>query len=404
MSNNGRMPSPRSPRPAVELVWASVLHVWNDGLTAALTVLLPFMASELRLGYAQAALLRTAHLTAVSAAQIPLAALTTGVGEAAVLGGGLVWFGASFVALSAAMTFAPALAWVMVAGGGAGAFHPIATNRIARTADARTRGRAVGTLNFSGDVGKFLLPAAAGGLAALAGWRQSLAILGGVAAGVGLVYLWTHRRRGGAATERDTLARASPDNPTTWWGIPRPWPFALITAIGVLDTGIRSAALTFLPFLLVARGFGRAEVGGLFALLLVGGAAGKFACGWLTDVIGERMVIIATEILMAAGIVGLLWVGGGVALPVYLVALGAVLNGTSSVLYTGVAAIVDQSRGSRGYGLFYTSTFAGSALAPVVYGLLADRGGLGAVFWGLGLLTLVIPPLALLFPRTDREG
>ncbi len=91
-------------RPAAELAWASLLHLWNDGLTAALT-LLPFVAADLRLGYAQAALLRTAHLVAPNAAQIPLAALTVtqiplaalsgAVDEADILGGGLAWFGAS---------------------------------------------------------------------------------------------------------------------------------------------------------------------------------------------------------------------------------------------------------------------------------------------------------------------
>src|SRR5207245_8030044 len=95
---------------------------------------------------------------------------------------------------------------------------------------------------------------------------------------------------------------------TTWWGIRRPGPFAVMTAIGVLDQGIRSAALTFLPFLLVARGFGKAEVGGLFALVTLGGAAGKFACGWLTDLIGARLVIVTTEVLTAAGTLGVLWV------------------------------------------------------------------------------------------------
>ncbi len=68
------------------------------------------------------------------------------------------------------MTFVGALTWVAVASAGAGTYHPVATNRIAHIADARNRGRALGTLNFSGDVGKFLLPAAAGAVASLAGW------------------------------------------------------------------------------------------------------------------------------------------------------------------------------------------------------------------------------------------
>ncbi len=67
------------------------------------------------------------------------------------------------------MTFVGTLTWVAVAvaDAGAGTYHQVATNRIAHIADARNRGRALGTLNFSGDVGKFLLPAAAGAVASL---------------------------------------------------------------------------------------------------------------------------------------------------------------------------------------------------------------------------------------------
>ncbi len=387
-----------------ELAWASLLHVWNDGLTAALTVLLPFVAADLHLGYAQAALLRTAHLTALTVTQIPLTALSGAVGETGILGGGLVWFGAAYLALGLALTFGAALVWVTVAGAGAGAYHPVATNRIARLAEPRRRGRAVGTLNFSGDIGKVALVAAAGGLATVAGWRQSLGSLGGLGVLVGSAYLWTHRRRPQTPSAPDPRAAGpeSPRRPDTWWGIHRPWPFAVLSLIGGIDGAVRSAMLTFLPFLLVARGFGKAEVGGLFALLVIGGAAGKYVCGWLTDLLGQRLVIVATEIVMAAGAVGVLWVRGGAAFAVYLVALGVVLNGTSSVIYTGIAAFVDQSRGSRGYGLFYTGAFSGSALAPAAFGALADRGGLPAVFWGLGLVTLLIPVFAAVLPHEDR--
>ncbi|HKV45626.1 MAG TPA: MFS transporter, partial [bacterium] len=325
-------------------------------------------------------------------------------GERAVLGGGLAWFGGACAGLGAAVTFTLALAWVAVAGVGAGAYHPIATNRIARLADPRRRGRAVGALNVAGDIGKFALPAAAGGLATLTGWRESIAILGTLGVAVGVAYLWAHRRPTGADPGASTAATDRATDASTWWGIRRPRAFAVMTSIGVIDQGTRSAALTFLPFLLVARGYGKAEVGGLFAVMTLGGAAGKFACGWLTDLIGDRPVIIATEVVTAAGTIGLLWLHGAAVFAVYLIGLGVVLNGTSSVLYAGVANLVDQARGQRGYGAFYTVTFLGSAIAPAAYGVLADRAGLAAVFWGLGLVTLTILPLALLLPGRGRSA
>lgn len=330
--------------------------------------------------------------------QIPLAALASRGLEVPLLGGGLVWFGVFTAGMGLAMTFVWALAFATVGGIGGGAYHPIATNRIARLANPGTVGRVVGTLNFAGDVGKFLLPAAAGVLAATAGWRVSLGVIGGLAACTGLVFLWSRRMVGAVERARDEWRRGDPAGAGGWWGIRRSRPFALMTAMTVLDSGIRSGTLTFLPFLLTAHGFGKAEVGGLFAVMLIGGGAGKLLCGWLTDMASQRVVIAVTEVLMAAGTVGLIWAVGSPLLIVYLLLLGAVLNGTSSVFYAGVAELVDPVRGSRGYGIFYTGTFVGSALAPVAYGVLADRDGLGTVFWGLGLMTLVIPLLAQLLP------
>jgi dipeptide/tripeptide permease len=99
----------------------------------------------------------------------------------------------------------------------------------------------------------------------------------------------------------------------------------------------------------------------------------------------------------------MVWAAASPIMIVYLIAFGATLNGTSSVFYAAVARLVDPRQGSRGYGIFYTGAFAGSAFAPVACGVLADRSGLGAVFSGLALLTLTIPLLALRLRGTAKE-
>jgi MFS family permease len=363
-----------------------------------LTILLPSITSDLRLTYMQAAILRTLDTGVAGATQIPLAALASRGLEIPLMGIGLVWFGTFTAGLGLAVTFLAALAFATVGGIGGGAYHPIATNRVARLAPPSAVGRMVGTLNFAGDVGKFLFPAAAGVLAARVGWRISLEVIGSAAAVTGIVYLWNRRTVGARERSCALPHHGDPPGAGRWWGIRQPRPFALMTAMTVLDSGIRSGTITFLPFLLTAHGFSQAEIGGLFAVLLLGGGTGKLLCGWLTDMVSQRVVIAATEVLMAAGTVGLIWAMGSPLLIVYLAVLGAVLNGTSSVFYAGIAHLVDAPRGSRGYGILYTGTFAGSAVAPAAYGVLADRAGLGAVFWGLGLVALAIPVLALFLP------
>ncbi len=100
--------------------------------------------------------------------------------------------------------------------------------------------------------------------------------------------------------------------------------------------------------------------------------------------------VVITELATGAGILLLLTLPLGaclVALPV----LGVALNGTSSVLYGSVADLVSSERRARSYAIFYTLGIGASALAPFVYGLLGDWGGVRltlSVVGGVVFLTL----------------
>src|SRR3569832_676491 len=73
--------------------------------------------------------------------------------------------------------------------------------------------------------------------------------------------------------------------------------FALLLSIGILDSSVRMGFLTFLPFLLKEQGASLSVVGQALALVFIGGAAGKFTCGWL----GARFGLLATVLLTEAG-------------------------------------------------------------------------------------------------------
>ena len=88
-------------------------------------------------------------------------------------------------------------------------------------------------------------------------------------------------------------------------------------------------------------------------------------------------------------------------LPLVLAPLGFVLNGTSSVLYAFAADLIESGKRARGYGVFYTFVQIGSALAPLAYGVLADRVGLNPALLALASATALIAPLALAL-RTGR--
>ena len=86
-------------------------------------------------------------------------------------------------------------------------------------------------------------------------------------------------------------------------GIPaRTSGFGLLLTIGMLDTSARMGLLTFLPFLLRDKGASVATIGLGLALVFLGGAAGKAACGWL----GARLGLLRTVLLTEGGTAALI--------------------------------------------------------------------------------------------------
>ena len=132
------------------------------------------------------------------------------------------------------------------------------------------------------------------------GWRYAsgvYAVLG--LAGTVFIALALVRIGGGAAapTPRSAGPRGG------GWGIRDMRGFQALSAIGMIDTATRTALLTFLPFLLLAKGLTVAGVGVALAVLFAGGAAGKFVCGLVAERVGIVRTVILTELATACGIV-----------------------------------------------------------------------------------------------------
>ncbi len=147
--------------------------------------------------------------------------------------------------------------------------------------------------------------------------------------------------------------------------------FGLLLAIGVFDSSVHMGFLTFLSFLLRAKGAELPLVGLALTLVFLGGAAGKFACGWLGARLGVLSTVLLTEIGTAAAILAV------IALPltpalVPLPLLGVMLNGTSSVLYGTVPELAPPGKEARAFALFCTGTIGSGALSPVLYGVVGD--------------------------------
>ena len=395
--------------PGRQLAACAGMHVVNDGLFVGLYPLLPLMAADLRLSFAEIGAIKTAYAGSAAIFQVPAGMAAERAGEHLLLALGTGWVGLGLVAMALAAGFWPLFALGLAAGLGGNVQHPVATSVVSRLFDRGRRSTAIGTLNFAGDVGKVLAPLLVGSVAVAGGWRGGLLALGALGAAFALLYLLVlpppprPETSGEAPAAGATGGSAGEAAAAQGWGISHPGAFALLSGIGVLDSAARGASLTFIPFLLAAKGFDAAAQSALLTVLFAAGAAGKFVCGPLGDRVGNVAAIVLTELVTAGGLLALLGAPAGLVL-LALLPLGFVLNGTSSVLYATVAELVHASKRARGYGLYYTCSQLAAALAPIAYGVVADRAGLSAAFIAMAAVTGLIVPLALVTSRASKTG
>jgi MFS family permease len=374
-------------------------HFIDDGFADSIYLLLPFVAAELHLSFSQVGLLKGVFSGAMSLLQLPMSLLGERVGELTVISLGAFGLAGGFLLLSWASSFLSVFLTLILAKGTAAGQHGLSSSVLSRVFETSGRRAAMGTYNFSGDVGKVAVPFLLALLINWVGWRQGVFFLslGGIAVGA---VLWSLARNERAEYSLPKI-EAKQENKVKGWGINDPKAFSALLAIGILDIATRSSLLTFLPFLLLQKEVPAAQLGFALTLLFAGGAAGKFGCGLLAEWFGIIPMVVITEALTTAGILSLFWVsppGIWFLLPI----VGVVLNGTSSVLYATVAEIISPMGRSRGYGLYYAITLGAGAGAPVIYGLLTDMLGLTFSLVCIALMASVTIPLSRYLRRPER--
>jgi len=174
---------------------------------------------------------------------------------------------------------------------------------------------ALGTYNFTGDMGKFLFPAIAAVVLSVVSWRTLCFGYGmlGMIMVVGLYVLLRSLQAG--AIDIQTYAERGK---RSTWGIENKKAFFTLSAIGFIDTAVRSTLITFLPLLGIA-------LNGTSSVLY----------GTVTDFVSATHVprvfgLFYTAIILAAAVAppvfGLLSDALGVAMTIVIVGLTALLT------------------------------------------------------------------------------
>ena len=382
-------PQPDRTRATRMLGVTGLNHALHDGYTDLIYVLLPIWQTEFALSYSLLALLRGLYSGVMAGLQIPVSRLAARIdGKFILIAGTMVSaLGYVLAGLSGGVIgLALALA---LAGAGSSTQHPLASAAVSRAYGKGARGP-LGIYNFSGDLGKAAIPALTSVLLVTMTWRHTLLVmaLAGLCVAACIALAMPAVGKGIESKSKTASHHAGAGRGG----------FAWLLAIGVLDSAVRMGFLTFLPFLLRDKGASLPTNGLALALVFIGGAAGKFTCGWLGAKIGTLRTVLLTEGGTAILILAVLSLPLAPAI-VVLPLLGVMLNGTSSVLYGTVPELTPSDRTERAFALFYTGTIGSGATAPVLYGLLGDTLGPSMATVATAITALATIPLAMVLAR-----
>lgn len=358
-------------------------HALHDGFTDLLNALYPLLQAQFGLSYAAIGALKAVYSGAMASGQIPsglLARRFSGVRVLA-LGTGLIAVGYGLAGLTGSLY--GVIAGLLIAGLGGSTQHPIGSSLVSAAYPGLRSRTALGTYNFTGDLGKMALPAVFALIAASLGWQQALIVIAAVAVvGAGVIL--------GTLQSAEMQAKAAETKPLP--GQDRPWAYWLLFSIHIADDLVRTGFLIFLPFLMRDKGADLPTIGLGLSLLFAGGAAGKLVMGWIGARLGVVPSVVLTEVATTLLILALLPLPLTFALAL-LPVVGLVLNGTSSVLYGTIPEFVSPERRTHAFAVFYTGGSVAGATGPFAFGLLGDAVGLATALTAVACVALTTVPM-----------
>lgn len=381
--------------PNLKILFAlTLIHFTGDFYSSFTTPLFPAFMDTLNLSLVQVGLIAGVNRFLSFIVQPVAGYLADRLQGRAIILGGLALV-VVFIPLSGiAGGFWPLLLVISLGSVGSSLFHPSVAGMIPLYAGNR-KGFSMSIFNTGGTlafaVGPFFITAfvAAWGLKAM-----PATVLIGLAA---LVYLWVvvpYPQTEGMASS-GLVGTLKKQFGTVWKSI------FLIWLVMVLRAVVGQSFMTFMPVLLVSRGYSLVSGGMMITLFTLSGTVSGLLSGYLADRAGARPIFLTTHLLMTPALLILLslpgaWIYAGVVAAGFFVLATMPLGVTlAQELAPGGRSMVSSLMMGLAYGL-------GGAMAPLV-GKLADIYSIADVLWWVAFIPLITVPLILLFPGRRTE-
>ena len=379
-------------------------HMMTHWYPGTFYLLLPLMAKELDLSFAQIGSILTCQFIAGALSNVPGGMLVDAVHRKGLLMAlALSWVGVPYLIMGFTHSYWMLLACAALVGIGNNLWHPTAIPLLAQNYPGR-RGLVVSFHAMGGNVGDAIAPLVAGAMLAAMSWREVVVlnvVPGVIASAVILLSLGplnggkpsdpAKRRNGGdmIAALRTLLANRT------------------VTMLSI-GSSIRAMTaqtlLTFLPvFLSGDLGYSPLWVGACMFTLQAAGFAAAPVAGHISDRMDRRRIIMSSMALTAVVLLFMAVAGRSAAFVLFIAFLGFFLFAIRAVLQAWMLDATPHNMGGTSIGLMFGAQAAGAAIGPAAGGALADHYGIMATFYFLAV-TIVVANLFIFFTPTTMPG
>ena len=402
-----RTPQVKQVVPGLVLLFA-VAHFAHHLVTALPVPLLPFIRDEFALDYTRASLVVSAFSVSYGFSQLPAGWLADRFGPRRLLLVGISGVALTGLLVGLSTSYTLLLAALFLMGALGGGYHPAAPAAIAKVTDPSRRGRALGVHMIGGSASYFLAPLAAGGLAAVWGWRMPFVLLAvpAIIFGVVLFVILGRRERAGrvlqaAGGPAQTVGPVVEEETRVDW-------FRMVTFLTLtsVSAAFVLSVIAFIPLYLVDV-FGVAEHQATMAVALYysTGLWAAVAGGYLSDRIGRIRVVVLFGLISGPVLALLDFSGSAIMVMACLLFLGAGMYARAPASESYVVGHTPPSKRSSVLGFYYFGSMEGSGVLAPVVGYLIDHFGFRTAFaaGGIALTTIALVCAAILLRGSSAD-
>jgi MFS transporter, FSR family, fosmidomycin resistance protein len=397
-----------APRSTFREVWLiSAGHMMTHWYPATFYLLLPLIGNDLGLSFSQIGSILTCQFIAGAMSNLPGGMAVDLVGRKGLLMAlALSWIGLPYLVMGLSYSYWMMLVCAALVGIGNNLWHPTAIPLLAQSHPQRS-GLVVSIHAMGGNLGDAVAPLVVGAMLTVFSWREVVVmnVIPGVVASVLLLMLLG--RAGGAGIGPGRTGAKAHKASTSLAGV-----LSLLTNRTVVTLSLGSAMramtamtlLTFLPlFLSREMGYSPAWVGGLLFALQAAGFVAAPVSGHLSDRMGRRNIVMASMMMSGVVLLFMALAGRSPAFALFVAFLGFFLFATRSVLQAWLLDATPKHLGGTSIGILFGTQAVGSAIGPLIGGMIADRYGITATFYYLAATIVVANLFILVTPAEMRR-